>query len=152
MKYGTIAVIIIFTIMNINYAIAGGRHGRHDQGISHNNHYDKHGRYNHDDSYDPHFSRQNDHYDKYSRHKKNDVAYLIGGLIVGSIIGAVVSSQNNNRTSHLSYNRPNYVTSHQQKTSIRPSYLKQADGNCYVINNVINGNMVLSAVSINNCQ
>lgn len=152
MKYGTTAVIIIFTIMNINYAIAGGRHSRHNHGTGSNSHYNKHRNYNHNDSYNQHFSRKNDYYDKHSRHRKNDVAYLIGGLIVGGIIGAVVSSQNNNRVSHSSYNRPNYINPHQQNTSIKPSYLKQADGNCYVINNVVNGNMVLSAVSLNNCQ
>ena len=120
MKLGAAALIIVFTIMNINYAIASGRHGH---GHHYNKHYGNHGHQyknrGHGQHYKKHYRGRGHHYNKHRGHGHysygprryyghydnhgNYVAYALGGLVVGGILGATLSNSYHNGTQYSNY-------------------------------------------------
>lgn len=101
MKIGTVLLGLIFALMSVNTASARGKHGHHyDYGHHNDHHYDSGHHYGHRERhYDTHHQvhhynsgqhttyREVHHYN--DRHQGDKAAYLIGGLIVGGIIGAL---------------------------------------------------------------
>ena len=153
MKHGLVALVIIFTVMSINSAVAGGRHGNrynsHSRG--HGNYYNYHrghGRH----SYGPRryygSRRAYGYYDSHGDYW----AYALGGLVVGGVLGAAVANSYNNQPQYYNYGGPVYVNPNPASNAVHPTYVLQPDGICYVVNAVNNGNLVLSPVSPGNCQ
>lgn len=136
MKVQVVFLSIIFVFMSINPAVAGRRHGHHNS-----HHYGGHGHHNSHYSYG--------HYDHHDSHGYN-LAYGLGGLIVGGIIGATLTNAYNNQP--RDYRPSNYVNPYPVNNAIKPSYMLQPNGACYLISHVSNGNMVLSPASSRNCQ
>ena len=147
MKLGAVVLIIVFAVMSINHAVADRRYNRHynNHYRGHGHHYNKHrghGYY----SYGP--RRYYGHYDSHGDY----VAYALGGLIVGGILGATLTSSYNNETRYSNYREPVYVNPNPASNAVQPSYVLQPNGICYVVSQVSNGNLVLSPVSPGNCQ
>jgi len=148
MKLKTIVFTIIYLVISTNSAFAERRYNRH-----YNKYYRGHGhsysghRYNHvrHNYYGP--SRY------YNLHYKHDnyAGYLLGGLIVGTVIGTTLSNTYNNESLHINRGNVNSI-SNSINTDIKPSFILQPDGSCYVIDHVTNGRLVLAPVSSGNCQ
>ena len=109
MKLGAAALIIVFTVMNINYAIASGRHGH---GHHYNKHYGNHGHQYKNRGHGHHYNKHRGHghysyaprryYSHYDSHG-DYVAYALGGLIVGGILGTTLTNSYNNETRYSNY-------------------------------------------------
>ena len=134
MKLWAIVLSIIFTVMIIDPAVAGGRqtHSPHNYHQEYKHYYGprRHFRYDHG-----HFA-----------------SYILGGLIIGGILSAVINSSYNSDAWYSNYYGQGYTTSYPINNAIQPSYIKQPNGICYVISHVINGSLVLSPVPSENCQ
>ena len=152
MKHGLAALIIVFTVMSINSAIADGRRGnrynKHSRGHGHYKYRGHGGRY----AYGPrryYGSRRG--YGYYDRNG-DYWAYALGGLVVGGVLGATIANSYNNQPRYYNYGGPVYVTPNPASNAVHPTYVLQPDGICYVVSQVNNGNLVLSPVSPGNCQ
>ncbi len=145
MKFKVCALSSIFLFMSINSAIASGWHGHH---------YNSHHHGHHDSHYYRYESHHYDHYNDhdYGHHNDHNAAYAIGGLIVGGILGATLNNSYNNGPRNNDYRRSNYTAPYTVNNVIRPSYMLQPNGECYLISHVSNGNMVLSPASPRNCD
>ncbi|MCK5189508.1 MAG: hypothetical protein KAR12_05590 [Methylococcales bacterium] len=135
MRLWAIVLSIIFAVMIINPAVA-------DRRLAHHHPYNYHQGYKH--YYGPrrHFRYDHGHF----------AAYVLGGLIIGGILSAVINNSYNTDTWYPNYYGQGYISPYPINNAIQPSYIKQPNGVCYVINYVINGNLVLSPVSPENCQ
>lgn len=167
MKFQLITVSMVLSIVGLSSAVeAGGRHRYY------NNHYQKYERHNYKYDYGHrhrykknHYRRHDSHYDHYSYgHRRkhynynnhgHNVAYALGGLIVGGVIGATIANTFNSHNYSSTYRQPVPVNSYLGNTTAAfssSSYILQPDGSCYVIDHVSNGKLVLSPVLTNNCQ
>lgn len=158
MKPGAAALIIVFTVMSINSAVAGGRHGQHYNSHSraYGQHYKNHswrrGHY-----YKKHYRKRGyysygprRYYGHYNSHR-DSAAYALGGLVIGGILGSILSNSYHS-SGHSSYSAPVYINPYPVNKSVRPGYMLQENGVCYAVSYVNEGKQILSPVSPGNCE
>lgn len=148
MKLSAWAISLIFAMMSVNPALARSRHGHgygHGHGHHSYNHYRGHGHHYGHRSYG---HRSYGHYGFHGNH----VAYALGGLVVGGILGATLSNSHYNAPRDRGYRERTYSNPYAVTNNIQPSYIRQPNGGCYVVSHVNNGNIVLSPASPGNCQ
>lgn len=147
MKLETMALIIILAVMNINYAVAGGRHGHHygSHGYQYKNHYRGH-RHHYNNHYRgrSYYSYGPRRYYRYYDNHEYYAAYALGGLIVGGVLGSTLSNSY--------YNGTQTNVNPTSSNVVQPSYVLQPNGICYAVSSIDNGNLVLSPVSPGYCQ
>lgn len=145
MKFGAAALIIVFTLISINSAVADGRrgYGHHYRGHGYyKNHYRGHRRYSNGPR------RYYRHYDKHGDY----AAYALGGLVIGGILGATLTNSYNNGARYTTYRETVYVNPYPVNNVVQPAYMMQPNGICYAVSQVNNGDLVLSPVAPGNCQ
>jgi len=158
MKFGAAALIIVFTVMSINSAVAGDRHGRHynshsrGYGQHYKSHSRRHGYYykNHHRGHRSYSYGPRRYYGHYDRHG-DYAAYALGGLVIGGILGSTLSNSYHS-SRHSSYSAPVYINPYPVNKSVRPGYMLQANGVCYAVSYVNEGKQILSPVSPSNCE
>ena len=120
-------LIILFTIIVSNSAIAGKGHGNNR---GYNGHY-----------YGGHGNRG---------HGGGGGGYypgaLLGGLIVGGIIGSSLNAPYYRRPV------PVYVETYPVNITTGSNFLLKSNGDCFLITNSPNGNQILSSVPQRNCR
>lgn len=105
--------------------------GRHHGGL----HFGKH-------HHDKHYGSGYRHYGR--RHRYGNFAgYALGSMILGGIIGSSLS--------HARHNSANYAERYPVDYNNRTTFLRAADGNCYLISFNYQGKRVLTQVPETNC-
>ena len=153
-------LIVIFTLININYTIADNRrHGgggnrsggnyKHGGGGYYNRGNYHRGRYN---NYGPRRRYGGRRYGGYIRGGYrgwggwygDNAAYAIGGFLIGATVGSLITNE---------INRSNYDPGYSSNPYSTPTqYVMQPDGRCYMVSYINNGKMVLSPVYSGNCH
>ena len=125
-KSAIMVLIILFTIIVSNSAIAGKGHGNNR---GYNGHY-----------YGGHGNRG------HGGGRGYYPGALLGGLIVGGIIGSSLNAPYYRRPV------PVYVETYPVNITTGSNFLLKSNGDCFLITNSPNGNQILSSVPQSNCR
>ena len=127
MKLNTLVFTLIVSLLAASNAVAGGRphHGHYGGGRHH-----------------PHGGGY------YPRYRGYYPGYAIGGLVLGGLIGSALTSRQYNTTRYIE-RYPVYQDTYPGRGN---SFLREANGSCFLINYNANGGRVLTPVPEENCQ
>ena len=125
MKVAVVITLMMFFSIFLNPVMASG-YG-HGYGYYHHGH-------GHDHDYGRHH---------YGKHQGDYAGYALGGLILGGILGSALSQSQPGTIRYID----RYPYSYDSQTS----FLRESNGDCYLINYNYNGKRVLTRVPDENC-
>ena len=139
------AVAVLSLVLVAQPALAG------DRGHGHYRHYDRH--YGHGHHYDRHYRHGHHYKHKHKRRGDNDeIAYLLGGLVVGSVLTHVLTAPSR-QAAPQSYYAPAYTPAPRTTTVTSGRRLfRDIDGNCFERHVDGRGREVLSALPAWECD